>query len=96
MCLEFINQGFLELQFILDIVSAVSQREQLEEVGGVINCKPVKLRPGEGHVDVLGSLGAVQDEHPGDGLVDWSVKRNLKMSVVNSDGQGGPLLTTES
>ena len=66
MCLEFINQRFLELQFILDIVSAVFQREELEKVVGMIDCESVKLRPGEGDVDVLGSLGAVHYEDSSD------------------------------
>ena len=96
MCLEFIIQRFLELQFILDIVSAVFQWEQLEKVVGMIDGEPVKLRPGEGDVNVLGSLGPVHYEHTRDGLVDWSVKRNLKLSVGDSDGQGGQLLTTQS
>lgn len=67
MSLKFINQRFLELQFILDVVSAMFQREELEEVVGVINCESVKPSPGEGHIDVLCPLGAVNDEHPSDG-----------------------------
>ena len=96
MCLEFTIQRFLELKFILDIVPAVFQRVELEEVVGMIDCESVKLRPGEGDVDVLCSLGAVHYEHTSDGLVDWSVQGNLKLSVISSDGQGGPLLTAQS
>ena len=91
MCLEFVNQRLLELKLKLDIPPAVSQREELEEVVGLIECQPVKLSPGEGHVDVLGPLGPVHYEHPGDGRVHRSVQRHVELPVVNSDRDWGPL-----
>ena len=67
MCFEFVDQRLLELQLKLNTGAAILQREELKEVVGVINCESVKPSPGEGHVDVLGPLGAVNDEHPSDG-----------------------------
>ena len=91
MCLEFVNQRLLELKLILDIPSAISQREELEEVVGLMECQPVKLGPGEGHVNVLGPLGPVHYEHPGDGRVDRSVQRDGELPIVSSDRDWGPL-----
>ena len=91
MCLEFVSQWLLELKLILDIPSAISQREELEEVVGLIEWQIAKLGPGEGHIDVLGPLGPVHYEHPGDGRVDRSVQGDGELPVVNSDRDRGPL-----
>ena len=88
MCLEIIDQRLLELQLKLNTGAAVLQREELKEVVSVVEGS-VKLGPGERHIDVLGSLGPVHNEDSGDGRVNWSVQRNPKLPVIDSDGERG-------
>ena len=92
MCLEFVDQRLFELQLKLNIGATVLQREELKEVVGVV-VGAIKLSPGQRHVDVLSPLGPVHNEDSGDRGVNWSVQRNTKLSVSQTepDGERSPL-----
>ena len=90
MCFEFVDQRLLELQLKLNAGATILQRKELKEVVSVVEGS-VKLGPGERHIDVLGSLGPVHNEDSGDGRVNWSVQRNPKLPVIDSDGERRPL-----
>ena len=92
MCLEFVDQRLFELQLKLNTGAAVLQREELKEVVGVV-VGAIKLGPGQRHVNVLSLLGPVHNKDSGDGGVNWSVQRNSKLPVSQTepDGERRPL-----
>ena len=85
MCFEMADKRLLELQFKLNTGAAVLQRGELKEVVSGVG-GAVELSTGHSHIDVVGSLGP-EDEDSGDGGVNWSVQRNPKLPVIDSDGE---------
>ena len=83
--LELVNERLPELQLVLDVGAAVPEREQLEEVVGVMEGPDDPRDPGESHVDFLGPLGPVHDVDASDRGVDRCVQGNVESPGLSSD-----------